>query len=222
MLSTNKFSVEMIITVTIMSETCIQVCWQKWSDACPGVHMLCKRGGEGRREGPSINDICTQTGYHKCKRWYSKVQWCSKRWAPGYVKMWCKSCVLLPPLGKQNTTFSPNFTQPGAHLKVTCGRAKSLQILEMSSINDPPRVWPNLPPLHLSMNTPPYPFLRKHDPTDLPGETSKENSQSHLEEEGCHRVARCEKSAHLAQLFVRLRVKFPNRVCINLPLWQGY
>ena len=44
------------------------------------------------------------------------IQGISKRWAPGCVKMRGKSCALLPAVGKQNATFSPYFTQPGANL----------------------------------------------------------------------------------------------------------
>ena len=46
------------------------------------------------------------------------LQGCTKRLAPGFVKMRWRSCVLLPVVGKQNPPFSPNFTQPGAHLLV--------------------------------------------------------------------------------------------------------
>ena len=42
------------------------------------------------------------------------VQGCSKRWDPGCVKTRWK--IILPAEGKQKVTFSPNFTQPEAHL----------------------------------------------------------------------------------------------------------
>ena len=35
------------------------------------------------------------------------LQGCTKRWAPGFVKMRRRSCVLLPVVGKQNATFHP-------------------------------------------------------------------------------------------------------------------
>ena len=37
---------------------------------------------------------------------------------PRLCEYWVKNCVLLPAVGKQHATFSPNFTQPGAHLLV--------------------------------------------------------------------------------------------------------
>ena len=44
------------------------------------------------------------------------IQGCTKRWTSGSVNMKRKNCVLLPAVGKQNATLSPNFTQPGAHI----------------------------------------------------------------------------------------------------------
>ena len=46
----------------------------------------------------------------------SPCKGCFKRLTQGCVKVRWKSCVLLPAEGKQNATFSPNFTQPWAHL----------------------------------------------------------------------------------------------------------
>ena len=51
--------------------------------------------------------------------------WClqgaSKRLFPGCENVGWKNCVLLPAVGKQNATFSPNFTQPGKRsLEVPC------------------------------------------------------------------------------------------------------
>ena len=49
------------------------------------------------------------------------IQGCTKRLFPGCVKMGWKNCVLLPAVGKQNATFSPNFTKPGKSLlEVPC------------------------------------------------------------------------------------------------------
>ena len=45
-------------------------------------------------------------------------QGCTKRLFPGCVNMGWKNCALLPAVGKQNPTFSPNFTQPGKSLFV--------------------------------------------------------------------------------------------------------
>ena len=41
------------------------------------------------------------------------LQGTSKRPFPGCENMWWKNCVCLPAVGKQNATFSPDFTQPG-------------------------------------------------------------------------------------------------------------
>ena len=44
---------------------------------------------------------------------------------PGCVNIELSNSVLLPAVGKQNGTFSPNFTQPGKHsLEVPCKVAK--------------------------------------------------------------------------------------------------
>ena len=51
-------------------------------------------------------------------RLFLHLQGCTKRWAPGCVKMRWKSWVLLPAEGKQNATFPPIFTQPGKSLLV--------------------------------------------------------------------------------------------------------
>ena len=44
------------------------------------------------------------------------VQGTSKRLFPGCENVGWKNCVLLPAVGKQNATFSPNFTKPGKSL----------------------------------------------------------------------------------------------------------
>ena len=44
------------------------------------------------------------------------LQGISKRLFPGCEKVWWKNCVCLPEVGKQNATFSPDFTQPGKSL----------------------------------------------------------------------------------------------------------
>ena len=49
------------------------------------------------------------------------IQGTSKRLFPGCENMWWKNCVCLPEVGKQNATFSPDFTQPGKSLlEVPC------------------------------------------------------------------------------------------------------
>ena len=46
------------------------------------------------------------------------IQGCTKRHFPGCVNMGWKNCVLLPAIGRQNATYSSNFTQPGKSLLV--------------------------------------------------------------------------------------------------------
>ena len=50
-----------------------------------------------------------------------QIQGTSKRLFPGCENMWWKNCFCLPEVGKQNATFSTDFTQPGKSLlEVPC------------------------------------------------------------------------------------------------------
>ena len=46
----------------------------------------------------------------------ANLQETSKRLFPGWEDMWWKNCVILPAEGKQNATFSADFTKPGKRL----------------------------------------------------------------------------------------------------------
>ena len=59
------------------------------------------------------------------------IQGISKRWAPGCVKMRWKSCFILLAECKHNSTFSPNFTQPGKSLlEIPCILLISINFLQ--------------------------------------------------------------------------------------------
>ena len=56
--------------------------------------------------------------YHlsSAQKTWKNLQGISKRLFPGFENMWWKNCVFLPAEGKQNATFSPDFSQPGKSL----------------------------------------------------------------------------------------------------------
>ena len=101
--------------------------WSGFHRVTPDKERYFDRG-IARLRPPSQNHNCIRSNSRKlwkigimfCQRTSSRrrtqVQGISKRWGPGCVKMRWNSCIILPVVGKQNTTFWPNLTQPGAHL----------------------------------------------------------------------------------------------------------
>ena len=77
-----------------------------------------KRYHQHRAPSPESNS------YHAAftaKTLHPQVQGTYKRLFPGCENMRWKNCVSLPEVGKQNSTFSPDFTQPGKSLlEVAC------------------------------------------------------------------------------------------------------
>ena len=60
----------------------------------------------------------------------------SKRVFPGCENIWYNTSVFLPAEGKQNATFSPNFTQPGKSLlEIPCTTWTFRVTCRMSSVS---------------------------------------------------------------------------------------
>ena len=76
-----------------------------------------------------INDCLNfQVKRKECIQYESILQGTSERLFPGCENMWWKNCVCLPEVGKQNATFSPDFTQPGKSLlEVPCSLCHMLR-----------------------------------------------------------------------------------------------
>ena len=73
------------------------------------------------------------------------LQGISIRLFPGCENMWWKNCAFLPAEGKQNATFSPNFTQPARSLlEIPCNvpslRQRRRKGVNLISQNSTPRI----------------------------------------------------------------------------------
>ena len=68
----------------------------------------------------SCADQILSLNIYKCEKIFMVIQGTSKRLFPGCETRW-KICVFQPAESKQNTTFSPDFTQPGKNLlEISC------------------------------------------------------------------------------------------------------
>ena len=79
-----------------------------------------------------------------------------------------KNCVLLPAVGKQNATFSPNFTQPG-------------KVLLVQPCRCPHHTGPTNRPTHFAIVRPDDEWLPRGAPRDDAGDVERGAlAQEHL------------------------------------------
>ena len=104
------------------------------------INNVCTHGQRG--VGSKADSIGRFPGFYS-------AQGCTKRLFPGCVNMGQKNCALMPVEGKQNSTYSSKFTQPGKSIlgqpcmscqSKMCARglsSRNLKSLQTSFMDDP-------------------------------------------------------------------------------------